>query len=92
MFRVPFKVIYGAVITWKKEIFKKKISENHPPTRHLKYKVINFAPSNKSTINNQLQIMAKKLPSTNLERFLRHRLIETAQLLVMFMQKWWRSF
>ena len=66
--------------------------ENHPPTRHMKYKVINFAPRNKSIIYNQLQIMAKKLSSTNLERFQRHRLIETAQLLVMFMQKWWRSF
>ena len=38
--------------------------ENHPPTRHIKYKEINFAPCNKS-------IMANKLPSTNLERFLR---------------------
>ena len=29
--------------------------ENHPPTRHIKYKVIDFAPINKS-------IMAYKLP------------------------------
>ena len=38
--------------------------ENHPPTRHIKYKVINLASNNKS-------IMANKLLSTNLERFLR---------------------
>ena len=38
--------------------------ENHPPTRHVKYKVIDFAPINKS-------IMANKLLLTNLERFLR---------------------
>ena len=38
--------------------------ENHPPTRHIKYKRIDFAPCNKS-------IMAFKLFSTNLERFLR---------------------
>ena len=43
--------------------------ENHPPpppthTRHIKYKVIDFAPSNKS-------IMANKLASINLEHFLR---------------------
>ena len=37
--------------------------ENHFPTRHIKYKVINFAPSNKS-------IVASKLSSTNSERFL----------------------
>ena len=37
--------------------------ENHPRTRHIKYKVTHFAPSNKS-------IMANKLPSTNLERCL----------------------
>ena len=37
--------------------------ENHTPTRHIKYKVRSFAPRNK-------QIMAKKLPSTNLEQFL----------------------
>ena len=36
----------------------------HPPTRHIKYKVIDFAPINKS-------IKAYKLPWTNLERFLR---------------------
>ena len=38
--------------------------EHHPPTRHMKYKVIDFAPRNKS-------IMANKLLSTNLKRFLR---------------------
>ena len=38
--------------------------ENHPPTCHIKYKTIVFAPCNKS-------IMANKLLSTNLERFLR---------------------
>ena len=38
--------------------------KKHPPTRHIKYKVIDFAPINKS-------IMAYKLPWTNLERFLR---------------------
>ena len=37
-------------------------NENHPPTRHIKYKRIDFAPGNKS-------IMANKLLSTNLERF-----------------------
>ena len=44
----------------KFEIFHK----NHPPTRHIKYKNIDFVPCNKS-------IMANKLRSTNLERFLR---------------------
>ena len=38
--------------------------ENYPPTRHNKYKVINFAASNKS-------ILANKFLSTNLERFLK---------------------
>ena len=38
--------------------------ENHPPTRHIKYKKIDFVPCNKS-------IMANKLSSTNLERFIR---------------------
>ena len=38
--------------------------ENHPPTRHMKYKRRDFVPCNKS-------IIANKLPSTNLERFLR---------------------
>ena len=45
-------------IKMKFEIF----SEKHRPTRHIKYKVINFAPSNKP-------IMANKLASRNLERF-----------------------
>ena len=34
--------------------------ENHPPTRHIKYKAIDFAPCNNS-------IMTNKLRSTNLE-------------------------
>ena len=38
--------------------------ENHPCTRYLKYKVIHFAAKIKL-------IMANKLPSTNLELFLR---------------------
>ena len=38
--------------------------ENHPPTRHIKYKKIDFVPCNKS-------IMANKLRSTNWERFIR---------------------
>ena len=38
--------------------------ENHPPTRHTKYKRRDFAPRNKP-------IMANKLLLTNLERFLR---------------------
>ena len=38
--------------------------ENHHPTRHIKYKKIDFVPCNKS-------IMANKLRSTNLERFIR---------------------
>ena len=38
--------------------------ENHPPTRHFKYKKRDFVPRNKS-------IMANKLLSTNLERFIR---------------------
>ena len=38
--------------------------ENHHPTRHIKYKKIDFVPCNKP-------IMAIKLLLTNLERFLR---------------------
>ena len=38
--------------------------ENHPPIRHIKYKKIDFVPCSKS-------IMAIKLRSTNLERFIR---------------------
>ena len=38
--------------------------ENNSATRHIKYKSIDFVPYNKS-------IMANKLLSTNLERFLR---------------------
>ena len=50
----------------KKKLFLKfKIFyENHPPTLHIKYKKIDFAPCNKS-------IMENKLPLTNLERFVR---------------------
>ena len=49
----------------------KIISPSH--TRHLKYKMIDFAPSNKS-------IMANKLPSINLERFLR-RIVSAYELI-----------
>ena len=45
---------------FKFEIFYK----NHLPTRHIKYKGIDFAPCNKP-------IMANRLLLTNLERFLR---------------------
>ena len=45
--------------TTKFEIF----CENHPPTRHIKNKKIDFAPCIKS-------IMAKNFLSTNLKRFL----------------------
>ena len=38
--------------------------ENHPPTRHIKYKKIDFVHGN-------ISIMANKLHSTNLERFIR---------------------
>ena len=38
--------------------------ENHPPTRHIKYKKRDFVPCNQP-------IMANKLRSTNLERFKR---------------------
>ena len=38
--------------------------ENHPPTRYIKYKKIDFVPCNKS-------IMANKLRSTNLEQFIK---------------------
>ena len=38
--------------------------ESHPPTRHIKYKSIDFAHINQP-------IIANKLPSTNLERILR---------------------
>ena len=48
------------IVFLKIEIF----NENHPPTRHIKYKKIDFVPCNKS-------IMANKLRSTNLERFIR---------------------
>ena len=49
----------------KKKFLKfENVYENHPPTRHIKYKRINFAPCNKP-------FMANKLLLTNLERFLR---------------------
>ena len=44
----------------KFEIF----DDNHPLTGHIKYKKIDFVPCNQS-------IMANKLRSTNLERFIR---------------------
>ena len=40
------------------------LNENHPPTRHIKYKKRDFVPCNKS-------IIANKLLLTNLERFFR---------------------
>ena len=49
------------------KIFFSKICifyKNHPPTRQMKYKKIDFVPYNKS-------IMANKLRSTNLEQFIR---------------------
>ena len=36
--------------------------KNYTPTRHIKYKVINLAPINKS-------VMTNKLPSSNLDFF-----------------------
>ena len=74
MFRLPIKV-YGAVGTLKyffkklkqKEFFFLKFEifyENHPPTRHIKNKRIDFATCDKS-------IMANKLRYNNLEQFLR---------------------
>ena len=49
----------------KKKFLKfETFCEKHPPTRHINYKRIDFAPCNKS-------MMANKLLSTNLERFLR---------------------
>ena len=74
MFRLPFEV-YGVVITKKLNVIKQHehfffvkfeffFNEKHPPTCHNKYKRIDFAPCNKS-------IMANKLLSTTLERFLR---------------------
>ena len=72
MFRLPFEV-YGAAITKTIKCNKMKwffflqfeiFYENHPPTRHMKYNRIDFAPCNKS-------IMANKLLLSNLEQFLR---------------------
>ena len=65
MFRLPIKV-YGAVISLKKlkvikqnEIFFFKnfkfFYKNHPPTRHIKYKRIDFATGNKSIMANKLR-------------------------------------
>ena len=45
------------------QIFRYFRIESHPPTRHLKYKSIDFAPYNKP-------IKANKLLLTSLERFL----------------------
>ena len=39
----------------EKKILKFEIFyENHPPTRHIKYKTINLAPFNKSIMANKL--------------------------------------
>ena len=70
MFRLPFKV-YGAVITFKKfnemKQNKKKVClkfeifyENHPPTRHIKYRRIDFAPCNKPIMANKLLLTISK--------------------------------
>ena len=59
MFRLPFKV-YGAVITKQLNVIWKNEKKNSTtwnflwkssPKRHKKYKVINFAPINKSMAN-----------------------------------------
>ena len=58
--------------------------KNHPPTRHM-YKVIHFAPDNKS-------IIANKLASSNLEQF--QRLIKyPLTCCVLIVPNWpkWRS-
>ena len=47
-----------------KNFFFEIFNENHSPTRHIKNKKIDFVPCNKS-------MMANKLRSTNLERFIR---------------------
>ena len=47
-----------------KKKFLETCYENHPPTRHIKNKKMDFAPCKKS-------IIANKLLSTNLEPFLR---------------------
>ena len=39
------------------------LCQNHPPTRHVEYKMIDLAPIN-------ISIMANKLPSRNLVRVL----------------------
>ena len=48
----------------RKKFLKFEFFMKPSPTRHIKYKIINFAHCNKS-------MMASKLLSTNLERFLR---------------------
>ena len=48
----------------KLEFHGMRFCKYHQPTRRIKQKVANFAPSIKS-------IMANKLPSNNLERFLK---------------------
>ena len=51
-------------LKWNKNPKLEIFFENHSHTRHIKNKKIDFAPSN-------ISIMANKLFSTNLERFIR---------------------
>ena len=53
----------------KNDFFFEIFCENHPTTRHINYKAVDFAPINKS-------IKKNKLPSTNLEQIPR-RIIES---------------
>ena len=83
MFRLLFKV-YGAVPTRKKINVNfffnfESFCENHPLTRHIKNKLIDFAPSIKS-------FMANQLPSNILERFLRRKKKSVHALIAR--QKW----
>ena len=73
MFRRPFQVLWSSKNIKKLKVIKQNeffflkfeiLYENHPPTNHIKYQRIDFAPCNKS-------IMANKLLSTNLDWFLR---------------------
>ena len=63
MFRLPFKGLWSSnnikklnvIKILKKFLFKFEIlNKNHPPTRHIKYKVVDFAPIKKSGIKASL--------------------------------------
>ena len=59
MFRLPFKFLWSSNNIKNLNVikFEKKIVifyENHPPTRHLKYKKIDLAPFNQSIMANKL--------------------------------------